>query len=331
MAEIGTLKIGNQQKDASRLVLGTWAIGGWMWGGAEEEESVKTIHAALNKGINFIDTAAVYGFGHSEEVVGRAIKEYGNRNEITVATKAGLDWKDGKVWRDSSPDRIKREIEDSLRRLDLEYIDIYFVHWPDPNVKMSETAKTMLHLMEQGLIKNIGVSNFNTLQMGEFKETAPIHVCQPPYNIFERDIEVDVMPYCDKNSIRLMVYGALCRGLLSGKMDKDRNFVGDDLRQKDPKFKEPRVGQYLEAVRLLEEYAHKFHHKHVIDLALRWILDQGAEFTIWGARSPDQLKPASEAFGWTLDGRDMEAIDKILTKTISQPVGPEFMAPPSRP
>src|ERR1700756_4094286 len=180
----------------SRVGLGTWAIGGWMWGGTDDAESVATINAAIERGVNLIDTAPAYGFGRSEEIVGRALADSGLRSRVVIATKTGLEWKDGKVFRNARRDRISREIADSLRRLQTDYIDIYQVHWPDPLVPIEETAEAMRTLYEQGKIRAIGVSNFSTSQMERFRRVAPLHVLQPPYNIFERAADAQLLPYC---------------------------------------------------------------------------------------------------------------------------------------
>ncbi len=318
--------------EATRIALGTWAIGGWMWGGTDEAASIRTIHAALDKGINIIDTAPVYGFGTSEEIVGKALKEYGRRDEVILATKVGLEWNDKKnaVWRNSSPEQIRREIEDSLKRLRTDVIDIYQVHWPDPAVDFSETAETLARLQTEGKIKVAGVSNYSPEQMAEFQKGAKLGVCQPPFNIFERKIEADVLPYCQSHEIATLTYGALCRGLLSGKMKRDRQFPGDDLRNADPKFKQPRYDQYLEAVNKLQAFARERHDRDVIHLAIRFILDKGVSVALWGGRRPDDMDPLPGMFGWQLGADDFREIDDILKQTVINPAGPEFMAPPAR-
>ena len=239
----------------SRIGLGTWAIGGWMWGGTDEEESIKTIHTAVERGVKLIDTAPAYGFGRSEEIVGRAIADGRLRSRVVIATKVGLEWKDGKVFRNASRDRIKREVANSLRRLRTDYIDIYQVHWPDPLVSIEETAEAMQTLFDQGKIRAIGVSNFSVAQIERFRRVAKLHVVQPPYNLFEREIEAELMPYCRQSGLATLTYGALCRGLLSGKLREDAHFEGDDLRLTDPKFQPPRYAQYLAAVRRLDQFA----------------------------------------------------------------------------
>jgi aryl-alcohol dehydrogenase-like predicted oxidoreductase len=314
----------------SPIAIGTWAIGGWMWGGTDETESIATIRAALEHGINVIDTAPAYGFGRSEEIVGKAIAEGRLRSRVNIATKAGLEWDGGRVFRNASRARILQEVEDSLRRLRTDYIDIYQVHWPDPLVTIEETAEAMHTLYEQGKIRAIGVSNFSVGQIARFRHVAPLHVLQSPYNLFERGIETELLPYCRRNKIATLGYGALCRGLLSGRMRPNTAFAGDDLRRADPKFREPRFAQYLAAVQKLDQLASERFGKRVIHLAVRWMLDQGITTALWGARHPDQLRPADEVTGWRLDASAKAEIDRIVRETITDPVGPEFMAPPPR-
>lgn len=322
-------KISGTDIESSRIGLGCWAIGGWLWGGSEERESIDTIISALERGITLIDTAAIYGFGRSEEIVGKAIAEYGSRGKIVLATKAGLDWTSGKVYRNSTRDRIMKEVEDSLTRLQTDYIDIYQIHWPDYDTPIEETARAMNELFEKGTIKAIGVSNYSPEQMDVFRKNSPLHTSQPPYNLFERGIEEDIAPYCDDNKITMLLYGAICRGLLSGRMKPDTKFEGDDIRKADPKFSEPRFAQYLKAVDLLDKYAQEHYGKRVIHLAVRWVLDkEPSHIALWGARRPSQLDPVGDIMGWSLGKEDFEAIDKILEETIKDPVGPEFMAPP---
>src|SRR6202161_4540135 len=231
-AETEVAQIPKTQLKVSRVALGTWAMGGWMWGGTDQREAIATIHAAINQGINLIDTAPVYGFGASEEIVGAALD--GVRSQTVIATKVGLEWRDGKVYRNASRARIMREIDDSLRRLRTDYIDIYQVHWPDPLVPVEETAEAMRSLYEQGKIRAIGVSNFSVEQMERFREVAPLHVLQPPYNLFERAIEAEILPYCRANNILTFGYSALCRGLLGGRLLPGTTFHSDDPRHNDP-------------------------------------------------------------------------------------------------
>jgi len=312
-----------------RVGLGTWAIGGWMWGGTDERESIRTIHEALDLGINLIDTAPVYGFGRSEEIVGKALAQDGRRQRAVIATKVGLGWTNGRPFRDSKPQRIIDEVQDSLRRLRTDVIDLYQVHWPDPLVPIDDTAEVLARLYRAGKIRAIGVSNYSPAEMDIFRSAAPLHTAQPPYNLFERAIEADVLPYCREKGIAVLAYGSLCRGLLAGRMNPQTQFDGDDLRRHDPKFQAPRFAQYLQAVERLDRLARERFGRRVIHLALRWVLDQpGVGVALWGARRPEQLAPVRDVMGWRIDDATMREIDAILAATITSPVGPEFMAPP---
>ena len=323
--------ISGTEMKVSRIAQGTWAIGGWMWGGTDERESIRTIHAALDMGINLIDTAPVYGFGVSEEIVGKAIEERGHREKVFIATKVGLEWNNGAVSRNSSPDRIRQEVHDSLRRLRTDYIDIYQIHWPDLAVPIEETARTMQTLLKEGLIRAVGVSNYSPEQMNQFMSGCTLNTVQPPYNLFERQIDRDVLPYVREKNLSALAYGPLCRGLLTGKMHSDTKFTGDDLRRSDPKFQPPRFAQYLDAVQQLDDLARKRYGKRVMDLVVRWVLDTpGITAALWGARHPSELEAVEGVLNWNLDPDTRSAIDQILRQTIAEPIGPEFMAPPAR-
>jgi len=323
------LEIKGLEQPASRIALGTWAIGGWMWGGSDEKSAIDTIRAALDLGINVIDTAPVYGFGRAEEIVGKAISG-GRRKNAILATKAGLEWRDGKILRNSSPQRLRAELEDSLRRLKTDVIDLYQVHWPDESVAFEDTAAVLAGFQQEGKIRAIGVSNFTTTQMDRFSTGARLSAVQPPYNLFEREIERDVLPYAKDKGLAVLAYGALCRGLLTGKITEQTTYEGDDLRKSDPKFNPPRLKSYLNAVRQLDAFAKQRYGKTVLALAVRWILDAGTTIALWGARKPAQLDPVNEAFGWSLDAGAKGAIDRIFAETVTDPVGPEFMAPPTK-
>ncbi|AEI37203.1 MAG: aldo/keto reductase [Zymomonas mobilis subsp. pomaceae] len=318
-------------KPATRVALGTWAIGGWMWGGTDDDLSIRTIQRAIDLGINTIDTAPAYGRGHSEEIVGKAIK--GKRDKLIIATKVGLDWtltEDQSMVRNASAARIRKEIEDSLRRLGTDYIDLYQVHWPDPLVSAEETASTLEALRKEGKIRSIGVSNYSPDQMDAFRKYAQLSVTQSPYNLFEREIDKEIMPYAKKHDLVVLGYGALCRGLLSGKMSAERHFEGDDLRKQDPKFQKPRFEHYLSAVEELKKFAKERYNKSVLALSVRWMLEQGPTLALWGARKPEQIDGIADVFGWQLTAQDLKEIDAILERNIPSPVGPEFMAPPAR-
>lgn len=316
---------------SSRIALGTWAIGGSMWGGTDERESIATIHAALERGITLIDTAPAYGFGRSEEIVGQALATGGRRDRVLIATKVGLNWFDGQVFRDASAGRVRQELEDSLRRLRTGYIDLYQVHWPDPAIPIEATARELERLYRAGKINAIGVSNFSPAQMERFRGVAPLHAVQPPFNLFERAAESDVLPYAQRHDLIVLAYGALCRGLLTGRMRMDTQFTGDDLRRIDPKFQQPRYAQYLAAVDALAQFARERYGRSVLALAVRWILDRGPTIALWGARRPDQLDPVDDAMGWSLDAAAMREIESIVQSHVTDPAGPQFMAPPERP
>jgi aryl-alcohol dehydrogenase-like predicted oxidoreductase len=324
-----TIEIGTSGLVASRVALGTWAIGGWMWGGTDTRSALRTIDAAVDRGITLIDTAPVYGFGRSEEIVGRALRAGHRRDRVLIATKCGLSWQGEKVFRNAAPWRLRQEVEESLRRLRTDRIDLYQVHWPDPLVPIEETAAVLGRLFEQEKIRAIGVSNFSPAQMETFRQAAPLHATQPPYSLFERAIEADVLPHAGKTGLTVLAYGALCRGLLSGKMTAATRFEGDDLRRNDPKFRQPRFQQYLAAAAELERFARERYGKSLLAFAVRWILDQGPTIALWGARRAEQLGGLEDIFGWSLDNTAMREIDAILARNILDPVGPEFMAPPS--
>jgi aryl-alcohol dehydrogenase-like predicted oxidoreductase len=316
---------------ASRVGLGTWAMGGVQWGGTDDNESVKTIHAALDLGVTLIDTAPAYGFGHSEEVVGRAITERGGRDRIVVATKVGLEQQGNTVYRNSSRRQIFYEIEQSLKRLQTDYIDLYQVHWPDFSTPYEETAQALLDLKSSGKIRAIGVSNYSIEAMERFRRVAPLATAQPPLNLFEREAMDKVIPWCRTNSIATLTYGALCRGLLSGTIDKNTRFAGDDLRKTDPKFLPPRFAQYTRAVDRLTQFARNNYRKGLLPLAVRWVLDQpGVSVALWGARHPDELTPLRDVMGWKLSSDALDSMDKLVSDSVRDPVGPEFMAPPEK-
>src|SRR6266550_2639870 len=281
-AEMETIEIGPNIL-ASRIALGTWAIGGWMWGGSDARSAFRTIQTAIDQGINLIDTAPVYGFGLAEEIVGRALAANGRRKRILIATKCGLEWRNGNINRNASPARIAAEVDESLKRLHTDYIDIYHLHWPDPVVPIEDTAGAFAKLLQEGKIRAIGVSNLDRAQTERFRQIVPVLTTQPPYNLFEREIEAELLPYAAQTGLVLLAYGSLCRGLLSGRMTAATRFTGDDLRRVDPKCQQPRFDQYLNAVAELDQFARTHFGKSVLALAVRWILDRGPTIALWGA------------------------------------------------
>jgi aryl-alcohol dehydrogenase-like predicted oxidoreductase len=262
-------------------------MGGFQWGGTDDDESVRTIHAALDLGVTLIDTAPAYGFGHSEKVVGRAIAEWGHRDRVVLVTKVGLERIGDALYRNSTRRQLFEEIEVSLSRLRTDYIDLYLVHWPDPATPYEETAQALLDLKRAGKIRAIGVSNYSIEAMERFQRVAPLASAQPPLNLFERQAEEDILPWCRANGVASLTYGALCRGLLTGTISQRTKFEGDDLRKTDPKFRPPRFSQYLKAVKLLDRFAHERYDKSVLALAVRWVLDTpGASVALWGLVTP---------------------------------------------
>ena len=327
-----TTDIRDVRAPASRIGLGTWAMGGLQWGGTDDDESVRTIHAALDLGITLIDTAFAYGFGHSEEIVGRALAERGNRDQAIVATKGGLERRGDALFRNSTRRQILDEVDESLRRLRTDYIDVYQVHWPDPATPYEETAQALVDAQRAGKIRAIGVSNYTVEAMDRFRSVAPLASAQPPLNLFEREAQDDILPWCRANGVATLTYGALCRGLLSGAIDRSTRFQGDDLRKTDPKFLPPRFEQYLVAVSLLGRFARDRYGKSILALAVRWVLDQpGVSAALWGARHPAELAPVADVMGWHLDDEARAYIAEVVAHSVRDPVGPEFMAPPERP
>ena len=317
---------------ASRIGLGTWAMGGFQWGGTDDDESVRTIHAALDAGISLIDTAPAYGFGHSEEVIGRAIAERGQRDRVVLATKVGLERRGDALFRNGTRRQIFEEVELSLRRLRTDYIDLYQVHWPDPLTPYEETAEALRDLKRAGKVRAIGVSNYSIDAMERFGRITPISSAQPPLNLFERDATKEILPWCRAHQVALLTYGALCRGLLGGAIDETTKFPGDDLRKVDPKFVQPRFGQYLKAVKLLARFARERYDVGVLALAIRWVLDQpGVSVALWGVRHPEELAPIDEVMRFRLDGEALAYLEAVVAECVQDPVGPEFMAPPERP
>jgi aryl-alcohol dehydrogenase-like predicted oxidoreductase len=235
-------------------------------GGTDEAQSIATIRSAVERGVTLIDTAPVYGFGHSEEIVGKALAEGSLRDRVQIATKVGVGWKDGVLYRDSRPARIRKEIEDSLRRLQTDAIDLYQVHWPDLETPIAETARTLEDLRREGKVRAIGVSNYSPAQMDAFRAAAKLDAVQSPYNLFEREIDADVLPYAKRRELTVLSYGALCRGLLSGRMNVQSKFQGDDLRKVDPKFQGDRFRHYLSAVDKFK----KLHTSGSVNRFWRW-------------------------------------------------------------
>jgi aryl-alcohol dehydrogenase-like predicted oxidoreductase len=317
--------------EVSRIGLGTWGIGGQEWGAVPENLAIATCLGALERGINLIDTAPIYGHGRSEEIIGKAIRAHGRREDFYIATKAGLEWNPFGVFANSTESRIRRELEDSLRRLGTDYIDLYQIHWPDPLVPIAETAALLTEFQREGKVRALGVSNFSVAQMEEFRSMAPLASDQPPYNLFERQIDAATLPWCAANGVAVLTYSSLCRSLLGGRVCRGMSFDARDIRSVDPKFQEPRFSQYMTAVERLAAFARTHYGKSVPELAVRWVLDRpGTSVALWGAKRPDQLDAVAGVMGWKLDSSAMAEIDRIVEESVTDPVGPEYLTPKTR-
>ena len=315
----------------SRIGLGTWAIGGLEWGNVPDEAAIATILSAVDREINFIDTAPIYGRGHAEEIIGKAMRAHGRRDAFFVATKAGLEWNERGVFANSTAPRLRQELEDSLRRLGTDLVDLYQLHWPDTLVPVAEVAGLFAQFQREGKVRAIGVSNFSVAQMQEFRSFAPLASNQPPYNLFEREIDGSVLPWCETNGVTVLTYSSLCRSLLGGRVHRGMKFDEKDIRSVDPKFQEPRFSQYMTAVERLGEFARTRYDKSVVELAARWVLDRpGVSVALWGAKRPDQLDAIAGVVGWNLDAGAMAEIDRIVAESVADPVGPEYLTPKAR-
>jgi len=312
----------------SRIGLGTWAIGGQEWGTVSDDSAIATCLSALDRGINLIDTAPIYGRGRSEEIIGKAIRAHGRREGFYIATKCGLEWNPFGVFSNSTEARLRSELEGSLRRLDTDFIDLYQVHWPDTLTPIAETAALLASFQQEGKVRALGVSNFSVAQMEEFRAVAPLSSDQPPYNIFDRQIDRTTLPWCAANNIAVLCYSPLCRSLLAGRVHRGMTFDRKDIRSVDPKFQEPRFSQYIAAVERLSNFAGQNYGKTILELAARWVLDQtGVSVALWGAKRPDQLDAVAGVMGWKLDAGAMAEIDRIVAESVTDPVGPEYLTP----
>ena len=314
--------------EVSRIGLGTWEVGGTEWGAVTDEVAVETCLGALERGINLIDTAPIYGNGRSEEIVGKAMRALGRREAFYIATKAGLERNQHGVFSNSTAPRLRAELEDSLRRLGTDYIDLYQVHWPDTRTPIAETAALLAGFQCEGKVRALGVSNFSVAQMEEFRAVTPLASNQPPYNLFDRGIDAEIRPWCERNGVAILCYSPLCRSLLAGRVARGMTFDAKDIRSVDPKFREPRFSQYMTAVERLAAFARQHYGKTVLELAARWVLDRpGITVALWGAKSPEQLDAVAGVPGWKLDESAMAEMDRIVAESVTDPVGPEYLTP----
>ncbi len=305
--------LGRNGPQITIIGFGAWAIGGpWQygWGKVDDDESIKAIHTAIDNGINWIDTAAVYGFGHSEEIVGKAIK--GIRKDVFIATKCGMlnDGK-GNAVINLKPESIRKEIEESLKRLQTDYIDLYQFHWPDPNTPVEDSWGTMVELKNEGKVRYIGVCNFDVQLLNKCMQIESVQSLQPPYSLLRRDIEKEILPYCLENEIGVIVYSPMQAGLLTGKFDYNK-LAEDDWRRKHRMFQEPFLSKALEFVEKLKPIASNS-NRTVGNLAVAWVLrNKAVTAAIVGARNSHQVIENIKSADYTLTEDEINEISKLL-------------------
>jgi len=319
-------QIGASGIEASAVGLGTWAIGGWMWGGTDDAASEDAIRAGLDAGITLIDTAPAYGLGHAEEVVGRAIK--GRRDEVVLATKCGLVWHAQRgpyffeqgglpVHRDLSPAAIRHEVDQSLRRLGTDRIDLYITHWQNPSTPIAETVGTLKALQAEGKVLAFAASNTTPEDLAAYRAEGGIAAVQEEYSMLTRRIEETHLPVCREAGISVMGYSVLALGLLSGRISADRVFAGDDQRRDDPRFStdnQARVDRLMQTVRPIAAQ----HDASPAQIVIAWTLAQpGLTFALCGARNPEQAKENAKAGTIRLTGAETDEITRAVTTNLS--------------
>jgi aryl-alcohol dehydrogenase-like predicted oxidoreductase len=312
-----TRKLGNSDLNITRIGFGAWAIGGagweFSWGPQDDSDSIAAIHRALELGINWIDTAAVYGLGHSEQMVARALKEWGGPHPY-VFTKCVLVWdKEGKISQKYSAASIRRECDDSLRRLQVDRIDLYQMHWPpaDNGPGLEEAWQTMAALQKEGKVRWIGVSNFNVEQLRRAEKIAPVTSLQPPYSLIRRQIEAEILPYCQKRGIGVISYAPMASGLLTGAMTRERAAAlpAGDFRSRNPEFREPRLSKNLELVNRLRQVGAR-HGRSPAEVAIAWTLHHPAiTAAIVGARNAKQVEGVVHAADLILSAQEIAEIE----------------------
>jgi len=312
-----TRTLGQDGPKLTEIGLGAWAIGGdWQWGWGEQDDSasIAAIRKSIDTGVNWIDTAAIYGLGHGEEVVGKAVKDI--RNEVFIATKCGLRWDDRRrVSNNLHPASIRKECENSLKRLGVNHIDLYQIHWPHKNIPVEDSWGTMTRLVEEGKVRYIGVSNFNVELLSRCQAIAPVQSLQPIYNLLQRDIEDDVLPWCLENKVGVVAYSPLMSGLLTGKFNSDYLATLDekDWRAKSthPLFREPGFSNALTFVDALRPLA-KGYEKTPAQFAIAWtLMNPAVTSSIVGARTSQQAEQNAPGSGWTISENDMAAVDAL--------------------
>ena len=308
--------LGRTGLEVTPLALGTWQLGG-EWGDFDQREAVAAIRRARDLGVNFFDTAQAYGFGASERLLGEALRDdlRQRRDEIVIATKGGLRMTYHGMVRDSSREWLREGVEESLRALELEHIDLYQVHWPDPDVAFAETAGALQELVDEGKIRHVGVSNFDVEQIDDFAGWRPVETVQPPYHLFRRGIEADLLPYALERDIGVLVYGPLAHGLLTGALREDTEFAPDDWRSKSEVFRGDSYRRNLDTVQELERFARDRGHT-VSQVAIAWTLANPAvDVAIVGSRRAAHLDDSVGALAVELGDEDRAEIERIMAGT----------------
>jgi aryl-alcohol dehydrogenase-like predicted oxidoreductase len=312
--------LGNSDLQLTPIGFGAWAIGGgnweFAWGPQDDNESITAIHRALELGVNWIDTAAIYGLGHSEEVVAKAVKSWSGARPC-VFTKCSMRWhEDRSIWRSLKANSLREELEASLRRLQTDVIDLYQIHWPNPETEIEEGWETLARFKEEGKVRWIGVSNFSVEQMKRVQKIAPITSLQPPYSMLRRGIEAEILPFAQANRIGVINYSPMLSGLLTGAMTAERAAAlpADDWRRRNPEFSEPRLNRNLKLVELLREIG-AGHNVNPGVVAVAWTLHHPAvAAAIVGGRSPQQVEGVAPALHFRLADDEYARIKAFLTE-----------------
>jgi aryl-alcohol dehydrogenase-like predicted oxidoreductase len=303
--------LGKSRLDVSRIAFGTWQLGG-DWGPTDRATAMEAIRRAADKGVTIFDTAQGYGFGQSEQLLATALRGT-IREDLVIATKGGLRPTDSGLVRDSSPEWIRHGVEASLRALDTDYIDLYQMHWPDPATPFEDTAEALAKLIADGKLLHVGVSNFDVEQMEEFGTTLPIETLQPPYHLFRREIEVDVLPYTAANDLGVLVYGPLAHGLLGGRLRPNTQFDPTDWRSGSSVFQGDMYERNLRVVGRLRDLATQELGVTLPQMAVAWTLANPAvHVAIVGTRDPNHVDDALAAAELDLDDEVMRRIDQIM-------------------
>lgn len=313
------VRFGKTELEITPVGFGAWAIGGggWAasWGPQDDDEAVGAIRRAVELGINWVDTAAVYGLGHSEELVALALKDVPEADRPYVFTKCSLVWDEsGDIQNVLKKDSVKRECEESLRRLGVDVIDLYQIHWPRPDEEIEEGWEALSELKEEGKVRHVGVSNFDTGQMERANGIAPVETLQPPYNMLRRDVEDEILPYARKNDVGVIVYSPMASGLLTGKMTRERveNMPADDWRRNSEQFNDPKLSKNLELVERLREIGGR-HDKSPAEVAIAWTLRHPAvSAAIVGGRRPDQVDGIVGAADFRLSEDEIAEVEAAL-------------------